>query len=391
MHRTHRGAPLLGALCLLPASLLAFVCLTTPGVDGCCMVPRGYPGDVDQSMQEVLILHADGHEELVLRVRPFFREADEPPSHLAWLVTVPTKPTAYRTASSEVFGEARVLHARLQAFYDAQEPRDLNLLTTSASVDSAAARGSWGLDISEPVTVGPYTITEVRTLGGAAVEELNRYLETNGFGTEDPDHLAWFAENEFTFLCIRIDPPEGSVRLGQHLDLVPLQIGFESERPYYPGKYSANQGDFGLELTLVTPDPLLLRSVGEVRGRLNAYGRRSNLFTVKPLPAGFGEVVDEGFPGGRPRPERWYVNRVDSSGFNRKDAAGVPAILGWKDDVFWSLGGAADEPPDWYYGDGEQPLLHPHNTRKIWGVLFVLAIGAVGFWLLRRSRKPQTA
>ena len=63
---------------VLPACLLAAALLSTPArIDGCCMVPRDYPGDVDQSMQEVLILHADGHEELVIRVRPFFRDAEE--------------------------------------------------------------------------------------------------------------------------------------------------------------------------------------------------------------------------------------------------------------------------------------------------------------------------
>jgi len=381
------GIALLTA-CLLTAALVA----TPSAVDGCCMVPRDYPGDVDQSMQEVLILHADGHEELVIRVRPFFRDAEEAPASLAWLVTVPSKPTAYRTASMDVFPEARHLHQRLVQFYRAQEPREIEIgPQLKAMVTSEARGGHLGLDISEAVTVGPYTITEVRTRGSAAVGELNRYLDENGFGTEDPAHLRWFAENDFTFLCIRIEPPEGSVRLGKHLDLVPLQIGFASERPYYPGKYSANQGNFGLALTVLTSDPLLHGSLRRNHARLDSRGGHSNLFTVKSLPGLLGPVLEKGFPGGPPAPGRWYVNRVDSNGFNRMDLAGTPAIAKWPEDVFWDLGGPADLPPDWYYGDGERPLLHPNNLHKLWAVLLILAVAALGLWLLRRIRRRAAA
>ena len=378
----------LGWMCLLLAAGLAVAAFAERG-DGCCMVPREYPGDVDQSLQEVVIVHADGHQELVVRVRPFFQEADEPPPFLAWLVTVPNKPTAYRVASADIFGSARTLSRKLEDLYDAQKPKKFNIMSMGAEAMSVDSMAKGGLEVSDPVKVGPYTITEVRTRGVEAVDELNRYLEENEFGTEDPEHMRWFAENDFTFLCIRIDPPEGSVRLGSHLELDPLQIGFASERPYYPGKYSANQGNFGLELTVLTPGPLEKETLGTVRARLNAWGGKHNLFTVQALDDPLAGVLDEGFGGEAPKPERWYVNRVDSRGFNRPDKDGTPEILGWEDDVFWAVGGAADEPPDWYYGDGKRPLTHPRNVSRMWGALVILAIGVLGFWLLSRTRKAR--
>ena len=62
--------------------LCALVLAHGPSGDACCMVPREYPGDVDQSMQEVVVAFADGHEDLILRVKPFFKDA-EPPASLA--------------------------------------------------------------------------------------------------------------------------------------------------------------------------------------------------------------------------------------------------------------------------------------------------------------------
>ena len=366
-----------------------------PPADGCCMVPRDYPGDVDQSSQQVVVLHHAGHQELVVRVRPFFREAEETPASLAWLVTTPSKPTAYDTADPAVFDEARALHKRLEAYYDAQEPKPLfPSCSLGAMAPGADAEGklatTWGVEVDPTVKVGPYTITPVRALGPDAVAGLNRYLEEHGFGTEDPEHLAWFAKHDYTFLCIRITPPEGAVSLGKHLDLVPLRVGFATERPYYPGMYSANQGNFGLELTTITSKPLSRGSLRFMRRKLHAGHKAENLFTDATLTGAF-EPVAEAALGTKPAPERWYVNRYDSYGFNEKDAEGVPAILRWKEDVLWALGGEPDLPPSWYYGDGSRPVFHPDNLRRVFWIGLIVGLTTLLWWMIRRRTAPKAA
>lgn len=353
-----------------------FVVSLPSGADACCMVPMDYPGDVDQSAQEVVILFDDGAQELILRVKPFFREGTAPPDSLAWLVTVPSKPEHYEVADAGIFDAARALHERLEAYYEAQRPKPLvpeNVWGDALpATDARALAQGQGLEIDAVVEVGPYTITPVRATGPEAVDALNAYLQDGGFGTEDPEHLAWFAEHGFTFLCIRITPPEGSATLGRHLDLDPLRIAFASERPYYPGMYSANQGNFGLELTLLTTEPLAKASLKDVGSKLRADRGHDNLFTVTALPDAFRRQADDGL--GARAPERWYLNRVDSYGFNPTDAEGRPAILGWSEDVMWDVGGTADLPPDWYHGDAPRPLLHPHNTRPAVGILVLLLV-----------------
>ncbi len=349
-----------------------------PSGDACCMVPRFYPGDVDQSMQEVIVLHHHGREELVLRVRPFFKDGHAPPASLAWLVTTPTPPLQYAVTDPGIFEEARGLaNHLLELMYD-QKPKPLDApILSKWGVDGMLATEEAQLVVEATVTVGPYAITPVKARGPGAVAALNRYLKDEGFGEEDPAHLTWFAENDFTFLCIRITPPEGSAQLGRHLELDPLHISFASEKPYYPGKYSANQGDFALALTLLTDEPVARDSLEDVRGRLRSYSvsGAANLFTTRALPGALGPLAEGATP------ERWHVNRFDSSGFNGFLGDGAPAISAWKDDVTWTIGGASDLPPDWYYGDGERPFWHATDTRNALQILIYVAFTAVPIML----------
>jgi len=369
--------------------LAATAALATPVARACCMVPLTYAGDVDQSAQHAIVCHHDGHEELVLRVRPFFHEADEPPASLAWLVTVPSAPTGYSIASADVFETARGLYKKLHGLYNDQRPKPL---LPSLGADRITANlEAAGLSIGEIVTVGPYTITPVTTLGASAVEELNFYLAENGFGEEDPDHLRWFAQNEFTFLCIKITPPAGSERLGQHLDLPPLQVGFASELPYYPGMYSAQQGDFALELTTLTSRPIARQSMRAVCERLRARSSTTNLFTVMALPDSLGSEVQAALPGGGAEPERWYVNRFDSSGVNPILSDGNTAISQWTEDISWKLGGAADQPPGWYYGDGSRPLFHVNNRPLFLLVAVLIVLIGLRVMLSRRGTRGTSA
>ena len=87
-------------LLLLPTVALLLLVPFLASADACCMVPLAYPGDVDQSGQDVLIVHDGRHQEMVIRVRPFFREADEAPASLACSRFMSRRPTsAWQSAS----------------------------------------------------------------------------------------------------------------------------------------------------------------------------------------------------------------------------------------------------------------------------------------------------
>ncbi|MDC1143075.1 DUF2330 domain-containing protein [Planctomycetota bacterium] len=353
----------------------------------CCMVPRSYPGDVDQKGQKVLIMHHDGRQELVLQVAPHFIEKkNDTPGYLAWLVTVPNKPLAYDIADKKIFDQARRLQGRLDDLADEQSrPSDTDNMTIAAPAG--------GLRIDDPINVGPYVITPVTTLGEEALQELNAYLNKRGFPTEDPDHMSWFVKNNFTFLCIHVTPPEGQRKLGQALELPPLQISFETESPYYPGMYSANQGNFSLAMHILSGAPLTRASIRSQTKKLRAGGSTSidNLWTAKPLAESLTNLTTDW----KEKPSHWFINTITSSGFNPTEN-GKPVILNWKEDVFFALGGAKDMPPAWYKGDGKPPILNTGpddeftaQLRWLLTIFVVLALVFTWAWLIVRSKEGR--
>ncbi|MCZ7604764.1 MAG: DUF2330 domain-containing protein [Planctomycetota bacterium] len=350
----------------------------------CCMVPRGYPGDVDQAAQQVVILHraktdaAPGYQEMLIRVQPFFQDAQGNPEYIAWVITLPGKPLRYDVADKAALQAGADLHEKLFQLARRQWADRSQFEWPSWLPSGMTERGmedAKSLVIEEAaVQVGPYTITPVRAQGTAALDELNAYLQERGFPQEDRDHLAYFVENDFTFLCVRITPPQGQATLGGRLDLPPLVLGFETDAPYYPARFSSRQGNFALDLTLISDKPLDTASFGAARERLKAvsrgYVQLVNLYSMQPLPDELAGALSE--RATTIEKARWYVNRIQSEGFNPGDEAGVPAIAGWKDDVFIKVGDRQDELPGfWYYGDQDIPFLERMFREHAMAVFFL--------------------
>lgn len=340
----------------------------------CCMVPRSYSGDVDQKGQKVLIMHHDGREELVLQVAPYFIDKqNQTPKSLAWLVTVPSKPLAYKVANEAVFDDARSLQDELDSVASSQKRSWFAMPTLSAGPFHEPL-----LEIGATVEVGPFEITSVKARGQKALDALNSYLSKRGFPTEGAWHMKWFVENEFTFLCINVTPPEGDSELGQALQLPPLQISFETEHPYYPGKYSARQGNFSLQMHALTSQPLDKRELQLVSVKLNSHMSNdySNLWTERPLSDPLQEVVKDW----KDKPARWYINTLTSKGFNDKPR-GRPVVLDWEEDIFLKIGTDLDKPPSWYDGN---------YISTIWKVVVISILAVVGIISLYFIRKRKS-
>jgi hypothetical protein len=95
------------------------------------------------------------------------------------------------------------------------------------------------VELGTRVRVGPYDIQPVRAHGVEALDGLNRWLRKNGFPTEDPAHMKYFVENKFTFLCVRVAPPEGEKNVASSSSLRPIHLSFKSEKPYSPLRFSS--------------------------------------------------------------------------------------------------------------------------------------------------------
>lgn len=349
---------------------LVLFAAASPG-PACMMMPMSFNGDVDQGQQQVVIIHHNGQQQLILRVNPFFtsellNENGELalPEYFEWVVTVPTRPDAYRIADAKIFKDAAALATEVAHIADEhrEEADRANqglfrwLLPASSkkgdksAVKSESLSAYVDLSISDSINVGDYTIREIEALGPQALEQLNAYLKENNYPTEDPEHMRWFVENDFTFLCMRIKLTQSTILPKQSVDLQPLQISFPSRHLYYPGMFSSQQGNFTLQLRTISSLPLLNDSLHQVREKLMGYNRvrYTNLWIANGLPE---SLEDAATFAEQEAPARWFVNTVDSIGFNESDEEGVPAIAGWSSDVFFRLGGFDDLPPKWYYGD----------------------------------------
>ena len=344
--------------------MLTLAALFAGPLSACCMVPKDFAGDVDQSAQRVVIVHrektadAPGYQEMLIQVRPFFQGSDANPAYMAWVITLPSKPLRYDVADTAAMQAGSDTHERLfalarQQWADKTDLKWPDWLPTAmlAGRDDVASKADSGVIEDPTVAVGPYVITPVRASGLDGVKALNEYLGERGFPGEDVEHLNYFVENDFTFLCIRVEPVAGNSTLGRELKLPPLVVGFETEDPYYPAKFSSRQGNFALDLTVITDQTLDTEGFGEMRRRLKAesrgYVQLINLYTLQPLPEALTGALSE--RAMQDKPARWYVNRIQSKGFNGK---GDDSISRWKDDVFFKGGAPTDELPGfWYYGD----------------------------------------
>ena len=119
------------------------------------------------------------------------------------------------------------------------------------------------------------------------------------------------------------------------------------------------------------------------------YVQLVNLFSVQALPETLTSALSERVT--TREKQRWYVNRIESEGFNDASEGGIAA---WETDVFFKVGTIHDEIPGfWYYGDQEiswyERLVREHAMAFFvtMGMLFFLSL----YIKVRINRKRAAA
>lgn len=297
----------------------------------CCMMPRSYAGTISQSLQEALIFHAEGREDLVLgihyHITPKNAGADAAlPASFAWIVTLPAEPDAYAIADAVVFREAFDLFER-------KRPRQPGPPATPPPA-AGARPAEPGLEFGKRVQVGAYDIQPVRALGKEALGALNAWLDANGFPTEDEKHMAYFVENKFTFLCIKLSKQKDAAGVAMAGGLEPLHMSFKSEKIYYPLRFSSRQGVFDVMAHVFSDKPLDGKACEPYVKRLNAdaWDAQANFKVERTEFQGKLAELSKKVKAGEGRPT-WFMNRIHGIGFNQ----GPTAIANWPDDIFLAV------------------------------------------------------
>ena len=291
--------------------------LGRPGRARACLhPPKDTPVKVGQDGQHGLILYENGLEDLVLRVAA---HSEEPLAALAWVVPVPSAPLSYAVADDGLF-EALERWVRLRWKTD---PR-LRARVRGPASSGRGHDGAGALRFLRPVQVGPYRIQPVQGQGPGAVRALAAWMRAQGFVQIPEASTRYYAERGWTFLAIRVAPPQGESTLPTRGALPPLRIRFRTPVIVYPLKFSTHMGRMRVRVDVLTPRPLERAALegarrrgfhvwSASRGYLPARGPRHRLDgapavlrarirgrrRARQMPSALRRLVEERF-GGRP-------------------------------------------------------------------------------------------
>lgn len=304
----------------ITVTLLLLALASRLPLSACLHMSHGYSGKISQPTQEGVIFFTGNREELVLR-STYKIVGEKPPEQLAWVMTVPTLPDSYHVADKKLFAELRTWASQW-------EPKP------QATKDLALAANSAPLELAPKVNVGPYEIQPIKARGAEALTALNEWFTQNGFTPVPPEHMTYFVNNNFTFLAVKTKPKADDFKSGEVSELPPLQISFATDKPYYPLKFFAKQGNISLRLYLFTASELDLNASKETMTLLNAtqnHGVNRKLKTSS-LSASLTAVLPQEKSGDGKGAAEWYLNILEANNFNTDEA-----MMKWEKDVFFSV------------------------------------------------------
>lgn len=304
---------------------LTLLASATPAL-ACFHKAKSEHAKVGANSYKGLIFHADGHEELILGAD--LKVEGESLSHLGWVLAVPKVPENYSTdVSPEVFNEA------LKLFPKKKPGRG------TLSFGGPEKSKSKPLKVTV-IKVGPYVIHQIETVGDQAVAALNGWFKKNGYDTKDEKSMRFFVERQYTYLCIRVNPSDPKA-FKKSSKLPPLRISFESQRPFFPLKFTSHQGVFDLDLIMFTKHPIdwlrsdsVLKQLNtSVRASFGTFKENRNVKTVLfkgSLKKLWQQIHKEKRLA---KVLEWNLNYLQAYRVNRKDNP----ISNWSEDIFFSL------------------------------------------------------
>ena len=309
-------------------SLLAMPLLGLMGAPvarACMHLPPGYEGSIGQNTQEGVLIHSDGREQLILRVN-YRIDGKKPAPNFAWIVTVPKEPDAYKLADPKLFKDMFNLSQKLLR----PKPDEKNKLNAPrlGSANILEEKQS-GVELGKRAVVGPYDIQPVRGVGAHALKGLNQWMIKNGFEPMAADHMAYFVDNGFTFLAIKVNGARGAQGVAAGGMLPPLAFSFASEQPYYPMKFSSHQGTFDLNLHILSTQKFDYKANEELLRRVR-WSNRSWKRNASLKRSAMPKTLVKHVPADKPS-QMWFYNNIKGSRINRNGE-----IAKWKTDLFFA-------------------------------------------------------
>lgn len=241
------------SLALVSACSLAY--LHTPA-EACLHPAKEFKYPIKAGSQRGLVMFHNGKQHLV--VAPSYKvdgvpeakiknDAIEGFTSLAMIIPVPNLPESYAEADAKLFSD-------LDEFTAPQElpdERDGKLGRNGAKGHGEEDQN--GTTFYESVKAGAYTIQPIKVSGEKGGIELNSWLSNNGFGAVADNLLNYYIENKFYWLAVKLDAEKGLPVSG---NLKPLHLTVATEKPFFPLKIRAGEGEFDAELWVISADKI---------------------------------------------------------------------------------------------------------------------------------------
>jgi hypothetical protein len=340
----------------------------------CCMLPRSYQGSIEQKGQEGIIFFDNGVEDLILKVSPVIN-GEAKLDKFCWLVTVPNEPDKYDVIDNSIFATMFSLEQKVLVKPKPKSSIGCSETKSADGTKSAEAKDAYiGVELGKHVSVGDYDIQPIRGVGKHALSGLNSWLDANGFPTEPLEHMKYFVDNKFTFLCIKVNLLNAQNGMSGQSDLKPLHMTFKSEEIYYPMKYSSQQGDFSVNLYTLTTMPVDYSLSSSTLSRIDWDNKdlyKNVNIAKKPLDSHLKKALGKLKDG-----PYLYFNNFYCSQPNYKNA-----IDKWDKDVFLQLNAS-------HYPNSANRMKH-QGIDWMRTILLVLAISVLLLIAKRKWSRPK--
>lgn len=248
-------------------STCAFTYFNTP-VEACLHPAKEFKYPIKAGSQRGLVMFHNGKQHLV--VAPSYNiegvpeakiknDAIEGFNSLAMIIPVPNLPESYAEADAKLFTELD----EFTAPQEVPDERDGKLGRNGAKGHGEDDQN--GATFYEAVKAGAYTIQPIKANGEKGGIELNGWLDQNGFGAIREDLLKYYMDNNFYWLAVKLNADKGLPVSG---NLKPLHLTVATEKPFFPLKIRAGEGQFDAELWVICAEKIDLE-------KTKAFGLRT--------------------------------------------------------------------------------------------------------------------
>ena len=271
----------------------------------CIHPPADFSATISEKEKTAFLFHDGVNSHLVLNT--VLTSSASMPDKLAWVIPLPSLPSAYEEIPLQLFSGLQELIPRLRR----PDPPVPEIESTEMQVASDQS-----IEIHETVNVGDYEIQPVEILSESAGSELNSWLDTNGFGTVPPENQRFYLKQGAVFLAVKVRN-----LLNRESPINPIHIIYQHDRMLLPLKFSSHSGVFDVRLYTFTdkaPSRRVLESFGlKVNDASYFYSANSSekgegdrSFNNETTP----EEIISGLLGAR----SGYITEFTGAGYNEK-------------------------------------------------------------------------